>query len=90
MAEVKVILRTADRTRKAEVTVPRDQKGADLIQAALTNWSLPGDTEYSLVNVTKGRTMHPNSTLGTDHVSDHDELEIQPVLVAGGWRGRRR
>jgi hypothetical protein len=90
MAEVKVILRTADRTRKAEVTVPRDQKGADLIQAALTNWSLPADTEYSLVNVTKGRTMHPNAALAADHVSDHDELEIQPVLVAGGWCGRRR
>ena len=87
---MKVILRTADRTRKAEVTVPRDQKGADLIQAALTNWSLPADTEYSLVNVTKGQAMHPNSTLGTDQVADHDELEIQPVLVAGGWCGRRR
>ena len=89
MAEVKVILRTADRTRKAEVTVPREQKGADLIQAALTNWSLPADTEYSLVNVTKGRTMHANTALAADQVSDHDELEIQPVLVAGGWRGRR-
>ena len=90
MAEVKVILRTADRTRKAEVTVPRDQKGADLIHAALTNWSLPADTEYSLVNVTRGRTMQPNAILSAEHVSDHDELEIQPVLVAGGsgecWR----
>lgn len=72
------------------MTVPRDQRGADLIQAALTNWSLPSDTEYSLVNVTKGRTMHANAVLGADEVSDHDELEIQPVLVAGGvgerWR----
>jgi hypothetical protein len=81
---VKVILRTADRTRKAEVTLPRDQRGADLIQAALTNWSLPQDTEYSLVNVTKARVVHPNSPLSTDQVSDQDELEIQPVLVAGG------
>ena len=87
---MKVILRTADRTRKAEVTVPRDQTGADLIQAALTNWSLPADSEYSLVNATKGRTMLPNSVLGADQVSDHDELEIQPVLVAGGRCGRRR
>ena len=68
------------------MTVPRDQRGADLIQAALTNWSLPSDTEYSLVNVTKGRTMHANAVLAADQVSDHDELEIQPVLVAGGGR----
>ena len=68
------------------MTLPRDQRGADLIQAALTNWSLPSDTEYSLVNVTSGRVVHPNSTLAADQVSDQDELEIQPVLVAGGRR----
>ena len=90
MGEVKVILRTADRTRKAEVTLPRDQRGADIIQAALSNWSLPSDTDYSLVNVTKGRVVHPNSALSADQVSDRDELEIQPVLVAGGCRERRR
>ena len=84
-----MIVRTADRTRKAEVTLPRDQRGADLIQAALTNWSLPSDTEYSLVNASKGRVLHPNSVLSEDQVSDHDELEIQPVLVAGGRRARR-
>ena len=87
---MKVILRTADRTRKAEVTLPRDQRGADLVQAALTNWSLPSDTDYSLVNVTRGRVVQPGSPLSSDVVSDRDELEIQPVLVAGGRRERRR
>ena len=90
MAEVKVILRTADRTRKAEVTLPRDQRGADIIQAALTNWSLTRDTEYSLVNVTKGRVVHPAAALAPEQVSDQDELEIQPVLVAGSRDERRR
>jgi hypothetical protein len=83
MSEVTVILRTADRTRKAEVTVPRDQTGADLIQSALSNWSLPSDTEYSLVNVTKQRTLQPERALSNELVADRDELEIQPVLVAG-------
>jgi hypothetical protein len=84
-----VIVRTADRTRKAEVTLPRDQKGADLIQGAITNWSLPSDTEYSLVNVTKGRVLQPAESMSSEAVSDHDELEIQPVLVAGADSGRR-
>jgi len=70
--------------------VPRDQRGSDLIQAALTNWSLPSESEYTLVNVTRGQTMLPNALLGAEQVSDHDELEIQPVLVAGGDRERRR
>ena len=84
-----VILRTADRTRKAEVTVPRDQRGADLIQGAVANWALPTDTDYSLVNVTKGKAIRPETPLSTDLVSDRDELEIQPVLVAGGGHERR-
>ena len=83
MSEVTVILRTADRTRKAEITIPRDQTGADLIQGAVANWSLPTDTDYSLVNVTRGKTMRPEMMLSDELVSDKDELEIQPVLVAG-------
>jgi len=86
MDEVTVVLRTADRTRKAEVTIPRDQTGADLIQGAVTNWSLPTDTEYSLVNATTGKALRPESVLSADLVSDRDELEVQPVLVAGGVR----
>jgi len=86
MSEVTVLLRTADRTRKAEVTLPREQTGADLVQSAVGNWSLPTDTEYSLVNVTKGRPIRAEGALGEDVVSDHDELELQPVLVAGARR----
>jgi hypothetical protein len=63
--------------------VPRDQRGADLIQGAVTNWALPTDTDYSLVNVTRGKAIRPDTPLSTDLVSDRDELEIQPVLVAG-------
>jgi hypothetical protein len=69
--------------------VPRHQRGADLIQGAVTNWALPTDTDYSLVNVTRGRAIRPDAPLSADLVSDRDELEIQPVLVAGGGRERR-
>jgi hypothetical protein len=83
MSEVKVLLRTADRTRKAEVTVPRAQLGADLIQASVQNWALPVDTEYALVNVTRGTAISPQTALTSELVAENDELEIQPVLVAG-------
>ena len=70
------------------MTLPREQRGADLIQGAIANWSLPSDTDYSLVNVTKGRVLQPNVPLSSDIVADADELEIQPVLVAGAVDGR--
>ena len=84
MSEVKVIVRTADRTRKAEVTVARTQTGADVIQAAVDNWALPVDTDYALVNTSSGKTISPAQSLSDPDLCDGAVLEIQPVLVAGG------
>ncbi|APG27034.1 hypothetical protein A7E78_03815 [Syntrophotalea acetylenivorans] len=83
MPEVNIIIRTADQTRKAEVALDTDNTGSDVIQASVDNWSLPTDTDYSLVNTATGKTLPPNSTLGEYGVKDGDVLEVQPVLVAG-------
>jgi hypothetical protein len=83
MSEVKVIIRTADQTRKAEVSMARTSTGADVIQAAVDNWKLPADTDYSLVNTTSGKAVIPAQALSEDIVKDSDVLEVQPVLVAG-------
>jgi hypothetical protein len=83
MEEVKVILRTADQTRKAEVTLAREKTGADVIQAAVDNWSLATDTDYALVNFSSGKSLAPTGLISADLVKDGDILEVQPVLVAG-------
>jgi len=57
--------------------------GADAIQAAVEKWSLPRDTDYSLVNDTQKRTLNPSDTLEKAGVTTGDVLEVQPVLVAG-------
>jgi hypothetical protein len=83
MSEVKVIVRTADQTRKAEVAMGRTNTGADVIQAAVDNWTLPVDTDYSLVNTTSGKAIAPTQMLSEEVVNDGHILEVQPVLVAG-------
>ncbi|WP_281020114.1 hypothetical protein [Minwuia sp. IMCC3060] len=83
MSEVNIIIRTADQTRKAEVTMAREHTGGDVIQAAVDNWSLPGDTDYALVNSTNGKSILPDQALGEGTVKEGDILEVQPVLVAG-------
>jgi hypothetical protein len=83
MSEVKVIIRTADQTRKAEVLMARTSTGGDVIQAAVDNWSLPTDTDYSLVNASSGKAILPSQALAEDIVKDGHILEVQPVLVAG-------
>lgn len=83
MSDLNLIVRTADRVRKAAITVPADLTGADLIQAAVDRWSLPKDTDYSLVNASKEKTVNHTDTLQNAGVGNGDILEVQPVLVAG-------
>jgi hypothetical protein len=87
MSEVKFVVQTADHTRKAELTLDRGLAGGDVMQAAMDNWALPRDTDYSLVNTSTGKALAARQTLGEDTVRDGDVLEVQPMLVAGGRRG---
>ena len=83
MSEVTVIIRTADQTRKAEVTMARTSVGGDIIQAAVDNWALPSDTDYTLVNTSSGKAISPSQALSEELVQNGQVLEVQPVLVAG-------
>lgn len=79
---VRLEIRTADQTRKALVEIGADQSAAELIQAAVDQWKLPVDTDYTLVNVTRGTTVPAAQRVGAV-AGQGDVLEVQPVLVAG-------
>jgi len=83
LAPLKLHVRTADQTRRAELTLEGNSTGAQIIQAAVDNWKLPADTDYTLVNTTTGRALMPGQTLAQSGVKPGDVLEVQPVLVAG-------
>ena len=80
--ELKIQVRTADQTRRAELELDPSSTGADIIQAAVDNWSLPSDTDYTLVNTTSGKALTPSEAL-SGGVKPGDVIEVQPVLVAG-------
>ncbi len=82
MSERKLVVRTADQTRRADIQLEDASTGADVIQAAVSNWSLPTDMDYTLVNTTTGQVLTPSTALDRQ-VKDGDVLEVQPVLVAG-------
>jgi hypothetical protein len=81
--EFKLALRTADQTRRADLTLDEQQTGAQIIQSAVDNWALPADADYVLVNVTTGKALAPEDSLASGAVKEGDLLEVQPVLVAG-------
>jgi hypothetical protein len=86
MSETKLVVRTADQTRRADIALDAQSTGAEVLQAAVDNWALPADMDYTLVNTTTGRVLTPAVSL-LGQVKEGDVLEVQPVLVAGG-RGR--
>ncbi len=85
MSDINLIIRTADKARKAEITVENTQTCGDVIQAAIENWAMPKDADYTVTNVSKTppETLSPSTQLAKAGVSNGETLEIQPVLVAG-------
>ena len=86
MGDINLIIRTADRAHKAEITVADTQTCGDIIQAAVDNWALPKETDYTVTNVSKTppQTLNPSIPLAKAGVTSGETLEVQPVLVAGG------
>lgn len=86
MSDLNLIIRTADSTHKAEITIEGTQTCGDIIQASVEKWAMPPDTDYTIANVSKSppQTLNPSMSLEAQGVGSGETLEIQPVLVAGG------
>ena len=86
MSEINLIIRSADRAHKAEITVVDTQTCGDIIQAAVREWAMDKEADYTIINVSKTppQTLNPSSTLASVGVGTGETLEVQPVLVAGG------
>jgi hypothetical protein len=82
MSDRKLVVRTADQSRRADIDFDQDSTGSEIIQAAVDNWALPADMDYTLVNTTTGQVLSPAQSLD-QQVKSGDVLEVQPVLVAG-------
>lgn len=83
VSDIKLTIQTADQTRKAQISVPEGTTTSEVLQAAIDNWALPLETEYSVANISNGQALVPTQSLSNNLVSEGDVLEIQPVLVAG-------
>jgi hypothetical protein len=83
MSEVSLIVRTADQSRKAEIAVSSENTVGDIVHSAIENWALPSDADYTVVNVTRGKSLNPTDPIARAGIQPGDVLELQPVLVAG-------
>lgn len=80
---LQVILRTADQTRKTEVSIPAGMTGNEIIEAAIENWALPKDVTYTLVNTTRNQLLNSSQAISEQNVSPGDLLSLDNTLTAG-------
>jgi hypothetical protein len=81
---VLIYLQTADKTRKAEIVVPRSMTAADLIKASTKRWKMLSGSNFVVTNMTLNRQLLTHEMLTEDRVRSHDILMIQPLATHGG------
>jgi hypothetical protein len=81
--KVTIYLQTSDKTRKAEVTVPRDMLVADLVRTGSKRWFMSTRVDYQVVNINSGRQLLSSDMLTTDNVRHGDTLMIQAFPTHG-------
>jgi hypothetical protein len=80
---VSITLQLADRTRRAQLTVPRNMQVSDIVKASRGKWTLSFGVDYQVVNINKNRQLSPHDLLTSDNVSNGDVLMLQPIPTHG-------
>jgi uncharacterized ubiquitin-like protein YukD len=83
MANTSVIVRMADGTRKAAVTLPENLTITQLLQTTQQKWNLPTTSNYAIRIERTGQQLNTQATLISAGVQEDDVLEIYPILEAG-------
>ncbi|MEH2161557.1 MAG: hypothetical protein V7K38_11025 [Nostoc sp.] len=80
---VSVVIRSADQTRKAAVSLPAALTVEQLLQTTQQKWNLPSNTNYAMRLERTGQQLDPAITLQGVGVQENDVLELYPILEAG-------
>ena len=78
-----VTVETMDQTRRADVSLSPHTEVGQILELGRSNWKLPADTDYALVNLRTGQQLAPKSTLDQQGVREGDRLVVQPLFHAG-------
>jgi len=80
---VRVLVSTADKTKRAEVTLPLAMSVSDLVATCKKNWSLPVSEDFAIRDTSRNVQLHSRDTLANAGLQDGTELEVYPLLEAG-------
>ena len=88
MAETLTIsLSTADKTRKAQVSLPDTMTVGELVGLCKQKWALPPTEDFAVRDAARNIQLDSRQSLAKAGVTAGTELEVYPLLEAGSpWR----
>lgn len=81
--KIRIIIATADRARRAEVTLPATVTIDQLLAECRKNWRLPSGEDYAVRDIRQNLQLRGADSLDGAGVADGTELELYPLLEAG-------
>ena len=80
---IRLLVMSADKTKKAEVTLPSQMTVGDLVAACKKNWALPTSDDFAIRDTRRNIQLNYKDTLASAGLVDGVELEVYPLLEAG-------
>lgn len=81
--KISITLVTADKAKKAQVSLPDSTTVAGLIEACKKNWALPQTEDFAVRDPKRNVQLSTKDSLATAGVTNGTELEVYPLLEAG-------
>ena len=81
--KISITLVTADKSKKAQVSLPSDTTVAALVEACRKNWALPSSEDFAIRDPQRNVQLSTKETLASAGISNGKELEVYPLLEAG-------
>jgi len=80
---ISLVIRSADKTRKAAVSLPALLTVEQLLQTTQEKWNLPVNNNYAMRLERTGQQLDPAITLQSVGIQENDVLELYPILEFG-------
>ncbi len=83
---ITIDVQSADKSKKARVTLPATTPISELLEACRKNWSLPSSEDFAIRDSARNVQLNPRDTLASAGVISGSILEVFPLLEAGKYR----
>jgi hypothetical protein len=81
--KISITLVTADKAKKAQVSLPDTTTVASLIEACKKNWALPQSEDFAVRDPKRNVQLSTKDSLAAAGIANGSELEVYPLLEAG-------